>query len=269
MQVVVPFKPTTTVYNTTGATIAKGAPVYVNGNDSVRQVPTVDLARADSDATSHVLGLADFDIPNNSLGEVRTFGDVIGLDTTAWNNGQILYLSDVTAGLLTATNAQALRYGVRCAVVTFRNVSAGVLTVLAGKEEERDVIPLVAADLTAPARALDTNYTPHASRAVLCIYTVRINCDVTVPALTGTATTTGRIELRSDNAATPTTMRCQARVSNSATHTLSVSLGLTLGNSNDLVLTHMVPPGHKVRLVTVSEAGAPTFSLVAATEILL
>lgn len=256
------------VYNDTGSTITKGTPVYVTGNNSPNQLPTIGLARADVDATAHVLGLTNEDIANSSSGYVCGEGDVTGIDTTAWNAGQLLYLSDVTAGAMTATNAQAIRYGVRCAVVTFRNLSAGVLTVLAGKEATRSIADIIDADLSTPSRTLNSNFTPNATRATLCVYSVRITTTGSLT-ITGGSTQTGRVELRSDNSATPSTTRCQ--IEGSAGLTGTVVVGVAINNTDivEAVLIHIVPPGQKVRLVTTNVTGTPTFSITGSSEVSL
>lgn len=111
---------------------------------------------------------------------------------------------------------------------------------------------------SAPGRALDTNFQPSTSRPTLVIYTVRI-AGVATANLTG-----GRIELRSDSAGTPTTIRCQARSSWKVTGALT-----TFAQAADTVLTYLVPVNDFVRLVTTTENGAPIFTLIDQTEIIL
>lgn len=109
---------------------------------------------------------------------------------------------------------------------------------------------------SSPGRTLDTDFRPSASRPVLVIYTVRI---------AGTATgnlTGGRIDLLSDSATTPTTERCQARSSWKVTGALT-----TFAQAADSILTYLVPAGDYVRMVTTTENGAPTFTLIDQTEI--
>jgi len=67
------------------------------------QNPTIALARADSFTTCEVIGMATHDIPNNTVGKVTTFGLVNDLDTSAFADGAIIYLSASTAGLITST----------------------------------------------------------------------------------------------------------------------------------------------------------------------
>lgn len=111
---------------------------------------------------------------------------------------------------------------------------------------------------SAPGRALNTNFQPSTIRPTLVIYTVRI-AGVATANLTG-----GRVELRSDTANPPTTNRCQARSEWKVTGALT-----TMNQQQDAVLTYLVPTGDFVRLNTTIENGAPTFTLVAQTEIVL
>ena len=113
---------------------------------------------------------------------------------------------------------------------------------------------------TTPARTFNTDFTPHATRPVLVMYSVQIGCTTTL--LSGDD---GSIELRSDSAATPTTVRASMR------NRLFQGLGVTIG-TNSVVrseLVYLVPPGHNVRLATVTAVAAPVYTIVHQTEIAL
>lgn len=115
-------------------------------------------------------------------------------------------------------------------------------------------------NVTTPARALNTNFTPSLDRPTLCIYSCEIGGQTTL--LSGDD---GVIELRSDTAVTPTTVRCSMR--NRIFQALGVTVGTqTIIRSN---LVYLVPPGHNVRLVSVILVAAPTFAIVHQTEITL
>lgn len=86
--------------NETGSTITKGSVVYVTGSNG--NVPTVALADASSNATMPAFGVVMADIANNSTGPVLQQGDLAGLDTSAFLDGDEVYVS-TTAGELTAT----------------------------------------------------------------------------------------------------------------------------------------------------------------------
>lgn len=113
---------------------------------------------------------------------------------------------------------------------------------------------------SSPARTLNTNFVPSVDRHALCFYTVEISCTTTL--LSGAD---GVIELRSDAAVTPTTVRCSVR------NRMVQTLGVTLGSNSVVrgVLSFLVPRGESVRLVTTTTVGAPVFTLVSSVEVLL
>lgn len=106
---------------------------------------------------------------------------------------------------------------------------------------------------SAPGRTLNSNFQPNTGRPVLVIYTPRIVNGNNVE---------GRVELRSDSSATPTTVRCSIDL-------LTNSTGLLVGGNSAMngVLTYLVPIGDFVSLTTVNVSGTPTFSLATQTEI--
>lgn len=106
------------VVNNTGGTLDKGTPVYINGNDTGTNLATVAKAKADAYATAIAAGVVSADITNTSTGYVTVVGLVDGLNTNAFNNGDQLYVSDATAGTLTATAPAAPNYRVDIGVVT-------------------------------------------------------------------------------------------------------------------------------------------------------
>jgi hypothetical protein len=87
------------VRNATGSTITNGQVVYING--ATGDKPTIALADADTEATSRLIGLATHNIENNSNGFVTIAGEVGGLNTSAFSEGDLLYLSSTAGGLTT------------------------------------------------------------------------------------------------------------------------------------------------------------------------
>lgn len=85
------------VLNKSGGNYTNGQVVYINGAQGNR--PTVLLAKADSEATSKgTIGFLTENINNNAQGFVTTSGIVRGVDTSAFTDGDVLYLSATTAG---------------------------------------------------------------------------------------------------------------------------------------------------------------------------
>ena len=103
------------VKNLTGSQIDQGQPVYINGSSG--NVPTVDLADASSDATMPALGLAFEDIADNGFGRVMIWG-VLNFNTSAFMDGDLLYISDTTPGDLVATPPVSPSLIQRIAIVT-------------------------------------------------------------------------------------------------------------------------------------------------------
>lgn len=132
------------VRNTTGATLTKGTAVYISGVTG--QISTVSKAIATSDSTSaQTLGLITADIPNNSNGNVTLIGTITNINTSAYTDGQQLYLSPTTAGTLTATKPYAPQHLVYMAVVEHAHPSQGKLFVKVQNGYEMDELHDVSA----------------------------------------------------------------------------------------------------------------------------
>lgn len=93
---------------------------------------------------------------------------------------------------------------------------------------------------TTPTRALDATFTPSTTKWTMVMYTINLACN---------AGQTSTVELRSDNAATPTTARCSA--------TLAPVGGTSVAVRQELV--YLVPPGDTVKLVSAG-TGTPTIA---------
>jgi len=132
------------VRNSSGATMTKGTVVYVNG--AIGQLPTIAKALATSDATSaQTQGLVTADISNNSNGYVTIIGLVTNLDTSAYSDGEQLYLSGVTAGAMTGTKPYAPIHLVYVGVVTHAHPTQGKIQVKVQNGYELDELHNVSA----------------------------------------------------------------------------------------------------------------------------
>ena len=85
--------------NTEGSTITAGTPVYLKGHSG--NDPEIGIADANDAAKMPAFGIASADISNNNKGDIVTFGDYIGFDTSAFSVGDELFVSNT--GTLTAT----------------------------------------------------------------------------------------------------------------------------------------------------------------------
>lgn len=95
------------IRNNTGSTIGNGKAVYITGAQG--QHVTVDLTTATEELKSEAVGIATHDIENNSFGYITTFGLVRGVNTTAFSEGDELFVS-VTDGELTNISPTAPNY---------------------------------------------------------------------------------------------------------------------------------------------------------------
>jgi hypothetical protein len=144
------------VRNTTGATLTKGTAVYISG--STGQNSTVSKALATGDATSaQTLGLITSDLSNNSNGYVTVIGLVSNINTSAYTDGQQLYLSPTTAGTLTATKPYAPNHMVYVAIVERAHPSQGKLFVKVQNGYEMDELHNVSAQSPTTGQTLVYN----------------------------------------------------------------------------------------------------------------
>lgn len=113
--------------NRTGSTISNGQVVYISGSQGNRVV--VSLAQAITTPSNQVaLAVATQDILDNQTGYFTRFGLVSNIDTSAWVEGTILYVS-TTAGSMTGT-APAKPYSqLAVGVVTRQHATVGSILV--------------------------------------------------------------------------------------------------------------------------------------------
>jgi hypothetical protein len=129
----------TKVYNVTGATLAKGTVVYINGSHG--NLPSVAKAIATSDATSaQTFGLVMEDITDNKSGYIILAGKIGDLDTQAIANGSQLYLSSTIAGGYTTTKQYAPAHLVYIGVVNRSHPTQGEIEVRIANGYEADEI---------------------------------------------------------------------------------------------------------------------------------
>jgi len=91
------------------------------------------IAKADMSATGfrpeHVIGLATQDFLVNDFGFVTSFGKVRGLNTTAFNEGDILYLDAATPGALTTAVPAPPNHSIQLCAVVRSHVAEGTYLV--------------------------------------------------------------------------------------------------------------------------------------------
>jgi len=132
------------IRNNTGATLTKGTIVYISG--ATGNKPTVTKAIATGDSTSaQTFGFVQNDILNNAEGFVVVIGDLIGLDTSAFTEGDQLYLSSTTAGAFTDVKQYAPNHLVYVGIVTRAHPTLGQIEVNIQNGYEMDELHNVAA----------------------------------------------------------------------------------------------------------------------------
>jgi hypothetical protein len=87
--------------NNTGVTIVANRAVYSTGNDS--GTPTIGKARANDINTMPSIGVTLEDIADGEFGRIMQVGLVENVNTSAFAEGAVLYVSSTVAGLLVAT----------------------------------------------------------------------------------------------------------------------------------------------------------------------
>ena len=110
------------VRNTSGATIAKGTPVYISGYSTK---PTIAKSDSDDLTTFPVVGITQSSISNSTDGVIIVSGVFEGIDTSSYTAGDILYVAN--GGGLTDTIPASGSGAV--AVVAKSNASTGIIIV--------------------------------------------------------------------------------------------------------------------------------------------
>jgi len=147
------------VRNTTGSTILNGTVCRFAGSvgNSGILLTAPFLANGTYDSNV-VMGVATEDIPNNEDGLVTYFGKVRGINTSAFEDGDILYASSTVAGGLTATKPDSPNNIVSIAVVVSA-ANNGTLMVRPSIENHWYSVPATASSSGRKGdAAFDANY---------------------------------------------------------------------------------------------------------------
>lgn len=116
------------VLNKTGSTLLDGRVVKVTGAQGNRA--TVDYALADGDLNSAtVLGVLTESIANNAQGFCTTEGLVNDVDTSAFTDGDVLYLSPTSPGVITNVKPVAPQHMVMIGYCVRAHASVGKILV--------------------------------------------------------------------------------------------------------------------------------------------
>ena len=113
------------VTNNTGATIANGVPVYINGQLS--GIPTIAVASSGSNVASQVVGFTTESFPTGTTGYVTIQGKVRNVNTSAFTAGATVYLGSV--GALTGSISSSLATNTTLGTVVVSDATSGIILV--------------------------------------------------------------------------------------------------------------------------------------------
>jgi hypothetical protein len=128
------------VKNVRGSTIAANRIVYATG--SADNVPTVDLAKADSISTLPAIGVTIEAIADGDYGRVMQVGLLENINTNSLTEGDVLYVSETTAGVPTTTLPVTPNLVQEIGTCLVKDVSVGAIQIVA-----RSVRALTAGDI--------------------------------------------------------------------------------------------------------------------------
>ena len=123
----------TRAVNKTGSGTTNGKAIYQNG--STGDLPNAELAKADTETTSAMLGIFTEDVTVDDNGEVTSFGLINDLDTSSWTAGDVLFLSGSTAGELTNVAPVVPNFIVRVGTVIKSHATLGIIWINIGHIE--------------------------------------------------------------------------------------------------------------------------------------
>jgi hypothetical protein len=115
--------------NVRGTTIAANRIVYATG--SADNVPTIDAAKADAVATMPAIGVTIESIADQAYGRVMQVGLLEDINTAALAEGNVLYVSDATAGVPVTTPPTTPSLTQEIGTVLVSNASTGAIQIVA------------------------------------------------------------------------------------------------------------------------------------------
>lgn len=117
-----------TMFNQTGSTVPSFTVVYINGVHG--NLPTLALAKADSESTSSkTYAITSGSISNNNSGGVVTDGKLKNINTSAFAEGDSLWLSPTIAGGVTTTKPSSPNHAVFLGTITRVHTNQGEVQV--------------------------------------------------------------------------------------------------------------------------------------------
>ena len=113
--------------NTSGATITNGSPVIVTGTIGASGKLEIGLAIGNNSIDQrYFIGAATQNIAKNAFGYVTSFGLLRSYNTSAWADGDLLYVSDTVAGTWTNVAPTAPKWHQAQAIVVHAHVNGSI-----------------------------------------------------------------------------------------------------------------------------------------------
>jgi hypothetical protein len=128
----------TRVQNSTGATLPKGTVVGFAGVGAANLLSVSKYLADGSTPSLYILGVLDETIPDSgATGLACVWGPVSGIDTSAFNVGDILYASPTVAGAFTNVKPTAPDNVIPMAAVLIKSATDGVIFVRPTIEQQK------------------------------------------------------------------------------------------------------------------------------------
>jgi hypothetical protein len=128
----------TVVQNTTGSTIPKGAVVGFAGVGSNNVLSVAPYLADGSQPSLYILGIMAEELPDSgATGLCCVWGNVSGINTSAFNVGDILYANPTVAGALTNVKPTAPENVIPIAAVLISSATAGDIFVRPTIEQQK------------------------------------------------------------------------------------------------------------------------------------
>lgn len=128
----------TLVQNSTGATLFKGTVVGFAGVGAANLLSVSKYLADGSTPSLYILGVLDETIPDSgATGLCSVWGPVTGIDTSAFNVGDILYASPTVAGAFTNVKPTAPDNVIPIAAVLIKSATDGVIFVRPTIEQQK------------------------------------------------------------------------------------------------------------------------------------
>ena len=126
------------VQNSTGSTLPKGTVVGFAGVGANNYISVAPYLADGSTPSLYILGVMAETVPDNgATGLCCVWGNVSGIDTSAFNAGDVLYASPSVAGAFTATKPTAPDNVIPVAAVLIDSATAGVVFVRPTIEQQQ------------------------------------------------------------------------------------------------------------------------------------